>query len=86
MCTPAIMEKREPEKGEADEDQDSYIRDVASVWGLLELVRDWLPHHRDNPDKITDYVLFPSALYGQLQVLKLALSNGRIFCSCLLAS
>ena len=62
---------------ELEEDEDSYIRDVASVWGRLDLVEAWLPHHRDNGDKITDYVLFPSAMYGQLSVLKSALSDGK---------
>lgn len=73
------VQKGDVEKCEGDqcrEDQDSYIRDVASVWGRLDLVRDWLPHHQGHPPKITDYVLFPSAMYGQLKVLKLALPHG----------
>jgi hypothetical protein len=67
----AAMQKRDKEK--SDEDEDSYIRDLASVWGHCDLVQAWLPHHHHEPAKITDYVLFPSVMYGQLGVMRLAL-------------
>ena len=70
------MQKKDPEKSE--EDEDSYIRDVASVWGRLDLIKDWLPHHKGDRAKITDYVLFPAAMYGQLDVLRLALPEGMV--------
>lgn len=70
------MERCERSKSEEAEDQDSYIRDVAAVWGHLDLIEPWLPLNRHDRAKVTDYVLFPSAMYGQLEVLKLALRYG----------
>ena len=70
------VERREPGKDEEQEDEDSYIRDVAAMWGHLDLIEPWLPHHRHEPAKVTEYVLFPAAMYGQLEVLKLALRDG----------
>lgn len=70
------MLKRDVERSRREEDEDSYIRDVASVWGHYDLVQAWLPHHSHEKAKVTDYVIFPSAMYGQLEVLKLALPLG----------
>ena len=66
------------EKSFEAEDKDSYIRDVAAVWGHLDLIEAWLPHHQHDQAKVTDYILFPSAMYGQLEVLKLALRYGKL--------
>lgn len=62
--------------GEEEEDEDSYIRDVAAMWGHVDLIQAWLPHHLHEPGKITEYVLFPAAMYGQLEVLSMALRHG----------
>ena len=68
--------KADLEKSQEGEDEDGYIRDVAAMWGHLDLIEPWLPHHRHNRAKVTDYVLFPAAMYGQLEVLKMALEYG----------
>ena len=60
-----------------DEDPDVYIRSLASTWGHLDLVRDWLPHHKHEPDKIATLVLWPAAMYGQLELLSYALPYGK---------
>ena len=58
------------------EDPDFYIRNIAAIWGLLDLIKDWIPHHIHEKGKVTDHVLFPAALYGQLQVVQYALKYG----------
>ncbi len=72
------MDRCDREKSVEAEDEDSYIRDVAAMWGHLDLIGAWLPHHRHDPAKVTEYVLFPSAMYGQLEVLNLALTCGKL--------
>ena len=74
------MDRCDLEKSFVAEDEDSYIRDVAAMWGHLDLIEAWLPHHRQDKAKVTDYVLFPSAMYGQLEVLNLALRYGKLGC------
>lgn len=71
-----MSENKDRSKEDEDEDPDFYIRTIASTWGHLDLIGDWLPHHRHEPDKITHNVLFPAAMYGQLNVLKLAWKDG----------
>ena len=65
-----------PRRNEPTEDPDFYIRTIAATWGHLDLIKEWLPHHRDHPAKITDHVLIPAAMYGQLEVLEFALESG----------
>ena len=64
------------DSSEPKEDPDFYIRTIASTWGHLDLIKEWIPHHRDDRAKITDHVLIPAAMYGQLEVLKFALKDG----------
>ncbi len=65
------------EKGRTsmEEDPDFYVP-TAATWGHLDLIRDWLPLQDDNPSKVTELVLFPAAMYGQLEVLVHALPYG----------
>lgn len=70
-------EKGDREREDDGYDPNDYIRLVASTWGHLDLIEEWLPHHVDNPAMISEYVLFPSAMYGQLELLKMALRYGR---------
>ena len=72
------MDHCDLEKSVEAEDKDSYIRDVAAMWGHLDLIEAWLPHQRHDPAKVTEYVLFPAAMYGQLEVLNLALRHGTL--------
>lgn len=65
-----------PPPDESKEDPDFYIRTIAATWGHLDLIKEWIPHHRDDQAKITDHVLIPAAMYGQLEVLKFALEHG----------
>ena len=65
-----------PPPDEPKEDPDFYIRTIAATWGHLDLIKEWIPHHRDDPAKITDHVLIPAAMYGQLEVLEFALEQG----------
>lgn len=60
-----------------DEDPDFYVRTLAATWGHLDLVQDWLQHHTHEPGKVTENVLFPAAMYGQLEVLDLAIPFGK---------
>lgn len=60
---------------EDDFDPDDYIR-TAVTYGRLDLVKDWLPHHRDDPHRVSELVLFPAAMFGQLELLSLALEFG----------
>ena len=61
---------------EPKEDPDFYIRTIAATWGHLDLIKEWIPHHLEDRAKITDHVLIPAAMYGQLEVLKLGLEHG----------
>ena len=69
-------EIRVPRSDEPKEDPDFYIRTIAATWGHLDLIKEWIPHHLEDRAKITDHVLIPAAMYGQLEVLKLALKHG----------
>ena len=69
-------EVRVPRPDEPKEDPDFYIRTIAATWGHLDLIKEWIPHHLEDRAKITDHVLIPAAMYGQLEVLKLALKHG----------
>ena len=66
------------EKRSPDEDPDFYVRTLAATWGHLDLVRDWLQHHEHEPGKVTENVLFPAAMYGQLEVLGHAIPFGEL--------
>ena len=69
-------EKRDLEKDHyAEEDPDFYVP-TAATWGHLDLLRDWVILHKDEPGKVTELVLFSAALYGQLEVLEYALPFG----------
>ena len=71
-------EKRDPEKPlpeDKDYDPDGYIR-TAVTYGRLDLIKDWVPHQWHQPERITELVLFPAAMYGQLEVLDFALDYG----------
>lgn len=71
-----MAEGRVPRPNEPKEDPDFYIRTIAATWGHLDLIKEWIPHHLEDRAKITDHVLIPAAMYGQLEVLKLALKHG----------
>ena len=62
---------------EKEDDPDGYIRTIASTWGHVDLIKEWLPHHQGDPAKITDNVLIPAAMYGQLEILKMAIEYGK---------
>ena len=66
-----------PEPGFADEDfdPDDYIR-TAVTYGRLDLVEDWVPHHQDHPDRVSELVLFPAAMFGQLELLGFGIDYG----------
>ena len=65
------------EKDSPDENPDFYVRTLAATWGHLDLIRDWVQLHEDEPGKVTENVLFPSAMYGQLEVLNFAIPFGK---------
>ena len=67
-------EKRLP--GDPEEDPDFYISTLAAPWGHLDLIQDWLKIHGSEPGKVTEKVLFPAAMYGQLEVLEVAIPYG----------
>lgn len=74
------MEKGDSGKSkEEDFDPDDYIR-TAVTYGRLDLVRDWLPHHRGDPHRISELVLFPAAMFGQLELLSCGLDYGKELC------
>ena len=60
---------------EDDFDPDDYIR-TAVTYGRLDVVKDWLPHHRDDYQRISQLVLFPAAMFGQLELLSFCLDYG----------
>jgi Leucine-rich repeat (LRR) protein len=64
-----------PPSPEDDFDPDDYIR-TAVTYGRLDVVKDWLPHHRDDPQRISQLVLFPAAMFGQLELLIFCLDYG----------
>ena len=66
------MEKKDLEKPLPEED---YIR-TAVTYGRLDLVKDWLPHHRGDPHRVSELVLFPAAMFGQLELLSSGLDYG----------
>ena len=75
-----MSESKDRSKEEGEENPDFYIRTIASTWGHTDLIKDWLPHHRHEPDVVTQNVLFPASMYGVLDVLKLALEDGEFGC------
>ena len=71
------MEKEDPRKPEEEGfDPDDYIR-TAVTYGRLDLVKDWLPHNRGAPHRVSELVLFPAAMFGQLEVLSCGLDYGK---------
>ena len=71
-------EKRDAPKplpGEENFDPDDYIR-TAVFYGRLDVVKDWLPHQRGDPGRVSELVLCPAAMYGQLEVLRCGLDYG----------
>jgi len=74
-----MEEKGLQERLSPDEDPDFYVRTLAATWGHLDLVQDWLQHHTHEPGKVTENVLFPAAMYGQLEVLDLAIPFGDLY-------
>ena len=56
-------------------DPDGYIR-TAVTYGRLDLIKDWAPHQREHPERVSEVVLCPAAMYGQLEVLEFALDYG----------
>ena len=71
-------EKRDKEKPLPEDigfDPDDYIR-TAVTYGRIDLVQEWLPHNLEDPGRITELVLFPAAMYGQLEILGCALERG----------
>lgn len=71
-------EKRDEEKLLRRDEPDMYIRTLASTWGHLDLIRNWMQHHMHEQDraKVTELVLFPAAMYGQLEILQYAIGFG----------
>lgn len=61
-----------------DDDPDSYIRTIASTFGHIDLIREWLPHHQHDRGKVTYNVVIPAAMYGQLEVLNMAVRYGEL--------
>ena len=88
MAEPCSEKKLRPEEkcvpGQRDEDESfSYVRS-ATMYGNLEVVRDWLEHHgKSRPDLVTDLVLSTAAMYGQLEVLQHTISFGELQCQLL---
>ena len=60
---------------EDDFDPDDYIR-TAVTYGRLDVVKEWLPHHRGGPRRVSELVLFPAAMFGQLELLQYCLDYG----------
>ena len=74
------MEKKDPTKPlpeDEDFDPDDYIR-TAVTYGRLDLVKDWLPHHHGDPHRVSELVLFPAAMFGQLELLSCGLDYGEL--------
>lgn len=71
----------EPRPADEDFDPDDYIR-TAVTYGRLDLVKDWLPHHRDDPDRVSELVLVPAAMFGQLELLSVGIDYGELDIRC----
>lgn len=67
------MEAR-PAAADDDFDPDDYIR-TAVTYGRLDLVKDWLPHHLHDHQRVSELVLFPAAMFGQLELLEFCLQH-----------
>ena len=65
-----------PPPPEDDFDPDDYIR-TAVTYGRLDVVEDWLPHHRNDRRRVSQLVLFPAAMFGQFELLSFCLDHGR---------
>ncbi len=63
---------------EQEEEDHSYIRTAVTLGGA-DMINDWLTVEDNRADKalVTDMVLVPAAMYGQLRVLETALQYGR---------
>lgn len=64
-------EQRSPEK----EDY-SYIRTAVTL-GNVDFIKDLVPHLVHDKATITNYILVPAAMYGQLELLECALHYGK---------
>lgn len=62
---------------ESDPFEESDVR-TAVTFGNRELIREWvqLQRQRGNKRAVTSKVLFPAALYGQLEIVRDNLSDG----------
>ena len=61
-------------------DDDPYDQNdprTAVTFGNSEVISDWITKQRDKA-RVTRWVLFPAALYGQLAILKSYLNDGEI--------
>lgn len=71
-----MAEKVDAKKSPEPEDN-SYIRTAVTL-GNEGLITDWLQvsAHQQNKAEVTDMVLVPAAMYGQLSLLEQALEYG----------
>ena len=73
-----LPEERCPAGQWEESESFSYLR-TATVYGNLEIVRDWLElEGRDKPDLVSNLVLSTAAMYGQLEVLQHAIFYGEL--------
>ncbi len=70
--------RRLADLGGSPEPEDiSYTRTAVTL-GAAEVISDWLTveAHQSNKAEVTDMVLVPAAMYGQLRLLEAALQYG----------
>lgn len=66
-------------RGSPEPEDHSYIRTAVTL-GAADMISDWLTVETNQANKglVTDMVLVPAAMYGQLRVLANALQYGRL--------
>ena len=60
-----------------DEPYDQNDLRTAVTFGNDEVIREWVTRQKDKA-RVTRWVLFPAALYGQLAILKTHLNHGKV--------
>jgi len=65
------------ERTDPEPEDHAYIRTAVTL-GNYEIIKDWLSveEHQRNRAMVTDLILVPAAMYGQLELIDCALKYG----------
>ena len=77
MASNNLKRGNKRDEPEDEEDPDDYISTAVMFGRNEDLISEWLSANKDQPGRVTDLILTPAAMYGQLHVLEQALPYGK---------